>query len=458
MASTDPLLAIRNQGPIECGEDAAQHFGFDKGYRNLNHGSFGTYPQTLRPIVSHFQIRAEARPDAFIRYEEPTLLDEAREAIASYVHAPVETCVFVPNATTGINTILRNLVYQPGDIIIYFDTVYGSCEKTIRYITETTPAEAAKIKYKYPVSDDFLCNALESTIASLRREGKNPRLALFDTIVSLPGVRMPFERLTSICKAGKVLSLIDGAHGVGHIPLDLTALDPDFFVSNCHKWLYVPRGCAVLYVPLRNQDVMRSTLPTSHGFVPKLREGEEPITNPLPPAKGKSDFVVGFEFVGTTDNSAYFCVPAALEWRQHLTWGGTKGEEAVMGYMHHLAKRAGEIVATALGTEVLENEAGTLGQCAFANVRLPLVGAEVLTSGETGEWVLVAQWIARTLAEKYDTFIAIIFFGGAWWMRLSAQVYLTERDFEWAGEMLKEVCERVRRGEWKAGKAVNGSS
>ena len=51
--------------------------------------------------------------------------------------------------------------------------------------------------------------------------------------------------------------------------------------------------------------------------------------------------------------------------------------------------------------------------------------------------------------EEYSTFIAIIFYGKAWWVRLSAQVYLTIEDFEWAGKVLKEVCERVQKGRWK---------
>jgi len=66
-------------------------------------------------------------------------------------------------------------------------------------------------------------------------KGGKVRIAVFDTVVSAPGVRMPFERLTQKCKELGVMSCIDGAHGVGHLNIDLGALDPDFFVSNCHK-------------------------------------------------------------------------------------------------------------------------------------------------------------------------------------------------------------------------------
>jgi len=364
-------------------------------------------------VLRHYQDAAEARPDAFIRYEYTKLLDASRAAIAKYVHAPPSTCVFVPNATTGINIVLRNLVYAPGDVIVCFATIYGACEKTVEYIAETTPAESHKIEYRYPVSDEHLCSAFERAVTTIRAQGKTPRLAVFDTIVSLPGVRMPFERLTALCKRHRVLSCIDGAHGVGHVPLDLAALDPDFFVSNCHKWLLVPRGCALFYVPERNQHLMRSTLPTSHGFAPWPKEGAQAINNPLPPS-GKSDFVTNFEFVGTVDNSAYLCIPAAIEWRGRLSWQGRSGEEAVMAYTRYLSREVGRRVAGALGTEVMENAEATLGECNLSNVRLPLSYAEV-AGGDHGEAIKIAQWIAKVFVEEYNTFMAIIFYDEAWW-------------------------------------------
>lgn len=345
-----------------------------------------------------------------------------------------------------MNIVLRNIVYEPGDVIIMCPTIYGACEKTVEYITETTPAESYKIEYTYPVSDDELCRNFEQAVSAIRDEGKKPKLAIFDTIVSMPGLRMPFERLTKLCKQYEILSCIDGAHGIGHIPLDLSALDPDFFFSNCHKWLHVPRGCAAFYVPERNQHLMRSTLPTSHGFVPLPAEGKI-INNPLPPS-AKSEFVTNFEFVGTLDNAPYLCIPTALEWRSNMTWKDKRGEEAIMSYCLSLAREAGKTVSNLLGTDVMENTEGTLGICNFSNVRLPLSYAEV-AGGDHATAVRVAQWIAKVQVEEYNTFIAVFFYADSWFVRLSSQVYLTIEDFEWAGGVLKEICERVRRGDWK---------
>lgn len=182
-----------------------------------------------------YQDQAEARPDEFIRYTYPKLLDESRAAISEVISAPVESLVFVPNATTAVNTVLRNLVFKPGDKILYFATIYGGCEKTVLYITETTPAEAVKVEYTYPVSDKWLVEEFKRKVKEEKDKGCNVKIAIFDTVVSMPGLRMPFEQLTEACREMGVLSLVDAAHAVGHIELDLGKLDPDFFVSNCHK-------------------------------------------------------------------------------------------------------------------------------------------------------------------------------------------------------------------------------
>ncbi|RMY68051.1 hypothetical protein D0863_07382 [Hortaea werneckii] len=431
-------------GSIECGKEAAKHFTFADGYRNLNHGSFGTYPAPIRQVLRKFQDEAEAAPDKYIRYDSPKYLDESREAVAKYLNAPASACVFVANATTGLNTVLRSLVFKPEDVIIYFATIYGACEKTVEYIKETTPAKSHKIAYEYPVSDDYLCSSFEEAVKQVRAEGLNPKIAIFDTIVSMPGVRMPFERLTALCHQHDVLSCIDGAHGIGHIPLDLSALDPDFFFSNCHKWLHVPRGCAVFYAPERNQHLIRTTLPTSWGFVEKAGKT---APSPLPP-NAKSPYVALFEYTATTDNAPYLCVPAALQWRKGLTWNGKQGEEAVMGYGLWIAQEGAKLIAKSLGTEVLDNDQGTLTKCMLQNIRLPL-SYEKLTGGDAANATKIAQWIAKVQIDDYNTFVAVYFYAGSWWVRVSGQVYLTLEDFEYGAKALQEICRRVEKGEWK---------
>lgn len=196
----------------------------------------------MRNALRGYQKLAEYAPDKFMRYQTPDLLKNSRMGVARLLNAPADECVFVQNATLGLNIVLRNLVYEPNDVIIYFDTIYGGIEKTLASILETTPQlQVRKVgfgqdfAYSLPCTHPEILNAFSQTISRLLYDGLKPKVAVFDTIVSLPGVRFPFERLTRMCKEYGILSVIDGAHAVGQIPLNLSTLDADFFVSNCHK-------------------------------------------------------------------------------------------------------------------------------------------------------------------------------------------------------------------------------
>lgn len=473
--------------PLPFGKAVLAHFLLDPSYHNLNHASFGTIPSYISERLHHYQTLHERTPDPFIRYTYPTLLDANRTAIAKLLNAPhVDEVVFVPNATVGINTVLRALSeawnLDGNDEILFFSTIYGACGKTVDYVSDSTHGQVngRAIELTYPVSDAAILSSFRAAVAAAKTNGKRPRIAIFDTVSSLPGVRFPYEAMVAACRELGILSLVDAAQGVGMLPLDLTELDPDFLVSNCHKWLFVPRGCAVFYVPLRNQHLIRSTIPTSHGYVPL-----DPSTlraNPLP-SSTKSPFVSNFEYVGTLDNSPYLCVEDAIEWRKTVLGG----EERIRRYLRALAEEGGEQVAAALGTWVMRNEEGTLGDCGMVNVAMPLVvvrqaGAAVsvgedetvrqadveeaapvnaldnraaednATEGDVtipySEAERIWEWMTKVLVDEYKTFIPTYYHDGRFWARLSAQVYLDDNDFVWAGKTLKTLCKRVAKKEY----------
>lgn len=407
---------------------------------SLSPGSFGATPTAITKVANHLHHESEARPDTFILYAYPQLLDKSRAAVADFLKVPTDTCVFVANATTGVNTVLRNIPWNEDglDEILYFSTIYGACGKTVVYVSESTEKVTGReIKITYPISHANYVKVFADAIKASKAAGKRPRIAIFDTVASIPGLRVPFEDLLKVCESNGVLSLIDGAHGIGHIPLDLSALKPDFFVSNCHKWLFVPRGCAVLQVPFKNQHYIRSTLPTSHGFVPKTNTG---MTSVLPPSE-KPEWVVNFEFVGTVDVTPFGCVAEAIKWRKEVCGG----EEKIFEYCNDLIRKGAKIVADALGTKVLANPEGEgdLQACQLAMVPLPINDVKEEDTAN------LLSWLKETMIRDFKTFIFFTYWQDGFWVRLSGQVYLEEEDFRWAGEALKTVRERANKGEWR---------
>ncbi|KAJ6007290.1 Pyridoxal phosphate-dependent transferase major region subdomain 1 [Penicillium herquei] len=436
--------------PTEFGQDMRQHFSFAPGYRNLNHGSFGTSPRAIRDRANALREECESNPCPFIKYRFPELLDACRAAMSEFLGVPRSTVVFIPNATTGVNTVLRNITWNPDgkDEIIQFDIIYGACGKTTSYICESNQqrVRTREVGFQYPVESSEMVSTFQKAIQQSKSEGFRPRVAIFDTISSNPGIRLPFRELAAVCRDENVLSLVDAAHGIGQIDLDIPSWDPDFLVTNCHKWLYTPRGCAVFYVPVRNQEMIRSTLPTSHGFVVHEtvnQPGNKQQEDSLPE---KTEFEINFEFVGTTDNMAFLTIPDAIKWRQQVCGGERKIQE----YCTALANKGGLRVAKILGTRILEDIGHCMTNCSMVNILLPLKrptsGIGSLVKCKDGvRTVTITDWMQLTLIEHWKTFMPIFLFQGDWWVRLSGQIYLDESDFEWAGWTLKAACEQLEQ-------------
>ncbi|KAM0332939.1 hypothetical protein ACHAQA_001595 [Verticillium albo-atrum] len=381
------------------------------------------------------QSESEARPDTFIRYTYLELLKESRAAIASLLGASPGEVVLIPNATTGVNTVLRNVALDQGDVILHFGTIYGACEKTIQSLSESSPVSSHSIDITYPIEDEEIVRRFRTAIDDVKAQGKRPRLAMFDTVLTFPGARFPWEALVAVCRDLGILSFIDGAHGVGHIDLThLGDVGPDFMVSNCYKWLMVPRGCAVLYVPFRNQGMIATSIPTSWGYETKENRAK------MDP---QAYFSRLFDKVSTTDNTPYCCIPLALKFRAEVCGG----EASIRAYCEDLAHRGGERMAEILETECLGGPSSSFRRCSFANVRLPLALAEVGVDASSGQ--TVAKWMQERTPAEYETYLPIKFYAGGFWCRISSQIYLTVEDFEWAAATLLQLCRRAKAGEWK---------
>ena len=247
-------------------------FPFSPSYNPLNHGSYGAHPTAVGLANAAVRAEAESAPDPFIVFNFAPRLVEQRRLAADMLRCPLDELVFVPNATTGTDTVLKNIKWEKGDVIMCYDVVYGSLANGLSWVKEVHDGivDVHVLNVAWPVGDDEL---VEKYVAAVReinnnQPGKRVRLAICDTIVSMPGMRIPFEKLVPALRAEGALVMLDGAHGIGHIDIDLSVVRPDFFVTNLHKWLFVPRSCAAFVVRKELQGMIRTTLPTSHGFRP----------------------------------------------------------------------------------------------------------------------------------------------------------------------------------------------
>ena len=210
--------------------------------------------------------------------------------------------VFVPNATFGVNVIARSLDLEPGDEILSGDHEYGACDNTWDFICGQTGAEYIRMPVDLPAGPPgALVDAIWAGVTN------RTRLIFLSHISSTTALIFPIQEICRRARARGILTLIDGAHAPGQIPLDLSAVGADFYTGNCHKWLMSPKGAGFLYAAPEVQKLVKP-LVVSWGYSrqPEISTGNE--------------FIDSQQWLGTNDLSAYLSVPAAIAFVREHDW------------------------------------------------------------------------------------------------------------------------------------------
>ncbi|CDH50589.1 aminotransferase family protein [Lichtheimia corymbifera JMRC:FSU:9682] len=402
------------------GKHLRSQFVLDPNYVPLNHGSLGTFPHSVSSTLQKNREYVELHPDRWHRVEVFPKLRKAREALARLMQVQDPSdLAFVQNASTGLASVLRSFPFEKGDKVLCFSVTYTTVlNGSLKFLEDAGLVNIVKIDLSYPMSDEAIVDLVREAIQQHHHQDKPIRMAVMDAISSLPAVRFPFEAVTRLVREHNILSLVDGAHTLGQIPLDITTLDPDFFVANLHKWLYVPRGASVLYVPKRNQHLVRPlSITPANDFNKKV--------NKIP-------FEQDFGDPGIFDHSSFICIHAALEFRESLG-----GEEAIMKHTHEMAVKGGALVAELLGTSVMENPEGTL-TASMVNVELPLKESKY-SDGET------ERLFIEKIIYEHNCMAPAFKHNGKWWVRLSGQVYNDLDDFKYGAKVIQQICNELQK-------------
>jgi len=273
----------------------------------LNHGSFGACPRPVFDAYQGWQLKLERQPVAFL---DPVrgyagFLRHARETLATEVGADPADLVGVMNATVGLNIVAQSLPLADGDEILTTDHEYAALEKTWAFVARRTGARIVTAPVTLPLTD-------AATFTDALRAAITPRtrVLFLSHITSATALRFPIEAIVAEARARGIWTVIDGAHVPGHIPLDLTALDADFYAGNCHKWLMAPKGSAFLHVR-RDLQHLINPLVISHGWTPDNAE---------PGPFGNTAFIDRLEMQGTRDPAAFLAVPDAIAFRAAHDW------------------------------------------------------------------------------------------------------------------------------------------
>ena len=306
----------------------AKHWSLEPSRLFLNHGSFGACPNFVIGEQRKWQDLMEREPVRFFEELMPDLLLNARESLGTFLNCSPDDLAFVSNATSGVNTILRSLHFEQGDEILVPNHAYQACRNSIDFVAKRWGANVVEVAIPFPIDSPQTVVELMKSACSERT-----KLVMIDTVTSPTGLRMPFEALTEFFEGKGVEVLLDAAHGIGMIPLNLGELGASYVTSNCHKWLCAPKGSAFLYVREDKQSKIQP-LTISHGHTFPLGE--------------TTRFRHEFDWTGTQDISGWCSIPAVIEGMADLIDGGWN---SIMQHNHDLAIQGRNVLCERLGIE-----------------------------------------------------------------------------------------------------------
>jgi isopenicillin-N epimerase len=291
----------------------------------LNHGSYGSCPYPVQNAQDQLREQMEARPVEFLGRHLEELLDQARFDLSSFINCPNEDLAFVPNATYGVNSILRSMDFQPGDEILVTDHEYNACLNVVDFVARRAQVKVVVAKLPFPLQAPE-----EITQAVLSKVTKRTKVALLDYVTSPTGLVLPLADLIPQLRELGVRTLVDGAHAPGMLDLNLKELDADYFTGNCHKWVNAPKGAALLYVRPDLQGEVRPAC-ISHGANSSRQD--------------RSLFLQEFDWTGTIDPTAILSIPAALQFVEENVEGGWN---SLREHNHQLALSARALLLKAM--------------------------------------------------------------------------------------------------------------
>ncbi|NOZ31497.1 MAG: aminotransferase class V-fold PLP-dependent enzyme [Alphaproteobacteria bacterium] len=276
----------------------------------LNHGSFGACPRPVFEVYQGWQLKLERQPVAFL---DPARglngwMRDARVALAGELGTHADNIVGVTSATVGLNIIARSLKLKPGDEILTTDHEYAALEKTWTFVAMRTGARIVTVKVPMPLTTER-----GFTEAVLKGITDRTRVGFLSHITSPTALVFPIEAVIAEARRRGIFTVIDGAHTLGHIDLDLDGLGVDFYAGNCHKWLMAPKGSAFLFVRPEIQNLI-DPLVISHGWTAQSKAAG------AKGAFGNSPFIDGLEMQGTRDPAAWLSVPDAIAFRRGHMW------------------------------------------------------------------------------------------------------------------------------------------
>jgi isopenicillin-N epimerase len=363
----------------------------------LNFGSFGACPRPVFEAYQDFQRDFESEPVQMITVKGLKLLKESRIALANFLNCGADDLVYVPNPSYAVNAIARNIGLNPGDEVLSTNLEYGACDRTWKFYCAEKGAKYVQQLIQFPLvsKEQFLIDFWKGFT-------EKTKVVFISQITSTTALILPVKEICEEAKKRGLITVVDGAHVPGHIPLNLAELEADFYTGACHKWMMTPKGSSFMYVKPAYQQLMQP-LVVSWGY-----DAEYP---------SDSQFLDYHQFNGTRDFSAYLCIPAAISYMQENDWW-------------KVADQSKQLVHS-----TLERMCALMGSKPLAPITSEFIGQMGSIPIQTNDPIE----LKRVLYEEYNIEIPVMVHGSYVFIRYSINAFNTEEDLNVLADALVKI-------------------
>jgi cysteine desulfurase / selenocysteine lyase len=242
----------------------------------LDNGASAQRPQSVIHAVDEYERRHHAnihRGVHTLSQEATALYEGARDRLVRFIHARSRNeIIFVRGTTEAINLVAQSYArptLQPGDEVLITHLEHHANIVPWQMVCEQTGAKLVVA----PMDAQGEVH-LDAVVALM-----NPRTKILACahVSNALGTVLPVRRLVAAAKARGIVTLIDGAQAISHMPVDVQDLGCDFYAFSSHK-MYGPTGVGVLY-------------------------GREQLLERMPPWQGGGDMILAVTFAKTTYNA-----------------------------------------------------------------------------------------------------------------------------------------------------------
>ncbi|MYM36036.1 aminotransferase class V-fold PLP-dependent enzyme [Duganella sp. FT94W] len=270
---------------------------------NLEHGYFGAMALPVQTAFEEAVRHANAHLSPFVRGEFTARhVDILRTRLAELINAEPHEILLTRSGTESMQVLIGQYVpLQRGDVVLWSNLDYPAMRDSMAWLEQRRGVTPLALQFELPISQEQLLEHYQDAI----RNTPKLKLMLLSQVYPCNGQQVPVLEIVAFAREHGVDVLVDSAHALGQLPVDVQQMNVDFAGFNLHKWIGGPPGLGFVFIRAAQLQKIE----------PHMGDKDYPVTD-----------IRCRLHAGMPPLGAILATPAALDF--HATLGGTEAKQA----------------------------------------------------------------------------------------------------------------------------------